>query len=297
MARKLKKREMRTAPADVAARFAGLGPLVPVAGVFGVVLLTVCVMEGLRSHVLGAAEYNPPLKVQFEYLAGSEWVEQEGWLPRIRNSLKLPDARLMDDALLREVASQVQTSGWVRRVERVARGMDGTIRVCCDYRRPIAMVFTDGGKYIPIDKDGVRLPEEYDRVETDSGWMRIVGVRTAPPAVGHAYGEDGKENTDATAAVRLAALLFSQGSLSAEISSIDVSNFNGREDKYKTHIRLWTRTGRMVLWGSAIGSEVEEPGVADKLKNLVIWLQKQPAQASAVDVSVYRNGVVTPVKR
>jgi hypothetical protein len=172
--------------------------------------------------------------------------------------------------------------------------MDGSIHVCCDYRRPIAMVLTNTGKYVPIDKDGVRLPEEYDRVEGDSGWMRILGVQAETPKPGHAYGEDGRTDTDAVAAVRLAWLLFSQDDISARISGIDVTNFNGREDKYKTHIRLWTRDGRMVKWGSAIGSEVEEPGVTDKLKNLALWLKRGSPQAYA-DLSVYRNGVVAPV--
>ena len=295
MRRKSKKRELKAAPAVEPMRLAGLGPLLPVLAVSGVLLCAVCAMEILRSRVLNTAECNPPLTVKLEYPASDAWVEQEGWLPRIASSVQLPPSRkLMDKDLLDEVVKQVRSSGWVRHVERVSRSMDGSIRICCEYRRPIAMVLTNRGKYIPIDKDGVRLPEEYDRVEPDSGWMRILGVQAEPPAEGRAYGETGRADADAVAAVRLAVLLFGQEDIAARISGIDVANFNGREDRRRTHIRLFTRDGGRIDWGSAPGTEVEEPDVTDKLRNLVLLLKRGSLQAYA-DLSVYRNGVVVPL--
>ncbi|MBI4579071.1 MAG: hypothetical protein HY718_05170 [Planctomycetes bacterium] len=285
MNRKVRKRQLQVRE-PAAPRWAGLGPLAPAAAVLGVILVTVCGMEILRHRVMSVPEYNPALSVKLEYPPGSEWVEQEGWLPRIGSCVRLPpEQRLMDENLLSGVAEQMLASGWVRGVSRITRGMDGVIRVCCDYRRPIAMLLTNHGKYIPIDQDGVRLPEEYDQVDSDSGWMRILGVQADPPQIGHAYGEGGRDDADAVAAVRLAALLFAQEEIVNRISGIDVTNFNGREDKYKTHILLWTRDHRPIKWGSAIGSEVEEPEVADKLRNLVLWLKRSSPQAYA-DLSV-----------
>jgi hypothetical protein len=246
-------------------------------------VLSVCGLEWLRGQVLAIPEYNPEPKVQLEYLAGSEWVQQEGWLPRIHASIQLPDKGYMDDRLLEEVARQVAATGWVRRVHQVVRGMDGTIRVCCDYRRPIAMVLTNRGKYIPVDKDGVRLPEEYDRVEADSGWMRILGVQTEPPPVGRSYMDLRGGNSDGAAAVRLAFLLFSQAEIGDKISGIDVSNCND--------IVVYTRDGGKFRWGSAIGREVEEPEPAYKLRNLALSLRTNSPQACA-DLTVYRNGVL-----
>lgn len=293
MGRKVKKRVAKPA-AFSADRLAGLSPLLPVLGVAGFLLVVVGGLEALRSHVLSAPEYNPPLKLELEYPPGAEWLEQENWLPRITGSIELPDAKLMDVDLLDHVAERVRSSGWVRQVDRVTRDRDGTIRVCCQYRRPIAMLLTNRGKYIPIDREGVRLPEEYDRVDGDSGWMRILGVQSDPPAVGCAYGEGDRADEDAVAAVHLAALLFSQDEVSARISGIDVTNYNGREDKRKTHIRLWTRDGRPINWGSAPGNEIEEPDVEDKLRNLVLWLKRGSPQAYA-DLSIYRSGIVAPV--
>ncbi len=297
MGRKLKKkRGSRSDKPTTEARLAGLGPLLPAAAVLAVVVVAIGGLEWLRGHVLSVPEFNPPLKLKLEYLPGAEWVEQEGWLPRISASIKLPaEHQLMSENLLGSVADQIAASGWVRSVERVTRSTDGTIRVCCDYRRPIAMVLTNRGKYIPIDKDGVRLPEEYPEVETDSGWIRILGVQSEPPPVGQAYGVSHRDE-DAVAAVRLALVLFSQQEIADKISGIDVTNYNGREDKFKTHIRLWTRDHRRIDWGSAIGREVEEPELAYKLRNLVLWLKSNSPQAYA-DLTTYRNGVLAPVGR
>lgn len=297
MSRKLKKkRDTRAHKTSGEAPFAGLSPLLPVGAVLSILIATVCCLEWLRSQVMSAPEYNAEPKIKLEFMRGSEWVLQEGWLPRIQASLKPPkDCRLTSDELLREVAKEISASGWVRSVEQVNRGMDGTIRVLCDYRRPIAMVLTNRGKYIPIDKDGVRLPEEYEKVESDSGWMRILGVQSEPPAVGRAYGEQ-RDDADAVAAVRLAFVLFSQAEIADKISGIDVSNFNGRENKFKTHITLYPRDGRPGIgWGSAIGREVEEPGLVDKLRNLALYLKSDSPQAYA-DLSVYRNGVLSTVR-
>lgn len=294
--RKLKKkREGRGAEPAPEARLAGLGPLLPVGAVFFVLLVAVGGLEWLRGQVLSATEYNPPVKLKLEYMPGAEWVEQEGWLSRISSSIRIPTERkLMDGDLVRFVSAQASQSGWVRSVRQVSRAMDGTVRVCCDYRRPIAMIYTNRGgssKYIPVDQEGVRLPEEYDNVESDSGWIRILGVESEPPPVGRAYGET-REDSDAVAAVRLAFLLFSQAEIADKITAIDVSNLNGRRDRFKPPIVVFPRGGGPgINWGSPIGSEVEEPELAYKLRNLALLLKTNSPQACA-DLTVYRNGVI-----
>jgi len=288
------KRSPKTRPADSAAN-AGLAvvtSLTPVLCLVVVLAAAAWVLEAVKDHVFSLPEYNPPVKVELTYPPGAEWVEQEQWLPLIRNSVAVPEgSRLMDEGLLEHIGSQITSSGWVRRVGRVTRGMDGTVSVSCDYRRPIAMMLTNEGQYIAIDRDGVRLPEVYDRVDSNSGWMRIIGVQCPIPPTGQPFKET---DLDAMAAVRLAVLLFDQEETAARINGIDVSNFRGRLDKWQTHIKLWTRDGRMAKWGSAIGEEIEEPNAADKLRNLVLWLKKGSPQAYA-DLSVYRTGWIEPV--
>jgi hypothetical protein len=291
------RRDIKPREAGRLVRLAGLWPLLPVAGVLGVVLLAVGGLEHLKHRFCDSPECARPIKVELEYIRGSEWVEREDWVPRIASAINLPtNQSLMDKDLLRMAARQMMDSGWVRKVERVSRDMDGTIRMLCDYRRPIAMVATqrdDGTWYVPIDREGVRLPEEYRRVQPDSGWMLIVGLRSKLPPVGKAFGSSTPDN-DAVSAVRLASMLFDREEVSSLISTIDVSNYGGRKDKFDTHIKLLTQDGRMVKWGSAVGREVEEPESADKLNNLAIWLKRHSAQAYA-DLSVYRNGVLVPM--
>lgn len=303
MSRKVKKKKVsRTQRPPSEPRFAGLGPLLPVGAVVGVLVLTLCGLEWLRGQVLSDPEHNPQIKIELDYLPGSEWVEQEGWLPRIQASIRLPldetrstpdepvHMSFMDPNLLSAVARNVMATGWVRSVEQVVRGMDGTIRVCCDYRRPIAMVLTNSGTYIPVDKEGVRLPEEYNRMDADSGWMRILGVQTEPPGIGASYSERRRES-DAVAAVQLAYLLFSQSEIADKVTAIDVTNYGGRESRFKDHIVLYTRNGGQFMWGSAIGREIEEPNLADKLRNLALYLRSNPPPARA-DLTIERNGVV-----
>lgn len=293
MARRARKTESPSLESRLAmVRF---GPLPAIAGVTVCIVLSLLVLGRIKSFVYAQPEYSGPVKVELECPGEAAWVEQEGWKPRILACLKVPqNARIMDRELLEDIGRQLNESGWVRRVHRVQRSMDGTVRVLCDYRRPVAMLRIRDGHYVAVDRDGVRLPEVYDPLPENSGWMRIVGVDSKLPEVGKAFvlGEQ-QDGADALAAVELAVRLFSDPRIVDRISRIDVSNFRGRRDKYDTHLTLLTREGRKIKWGSAIGEEVEEPTVGDKLRNLVALLEKGTPQAYA-DLSVYRNGWIEP---
>jgi hypothetical protein len=117
--------------------------------------------------------------------------------------------------------------------------------------------------------------------------MRIVGVDSPLPEVGQPFTGD-----DALAGIKLACLLFDQD-FSSRISGIDVVNFRGRRDKRDNHIKLRTREGATIAWGSAIGEEIEEPSAKDKLRTIAAYFKKGSPQAQ-VDISVYRNGWIQP---
>jgi hypothetical protein len=166
--------------------------------------------------------------------------------------------------------------------------MDGTIGIHCDCRRPIAMLLTQQG-YIPIDQEGVRMPEVYASVGASSGWLRIVGVESPLPQVNEPF-----RGEDVQAAVRLANLLFEQGDFfTIGISAIDVINFRGRKDKRACHVKLWTPDGTEIKWGSAIGEEVEENTPIEKLAQIAVMLQEGGPRAQ-VDVSVYPMRTIVP---
>ena len=241
-------------------------------------------LEKLRTHVTALPEYNP--KVEVELAEAPEWVDREGWRPRILSTVKV-DSAAGNDHLVRDVADQLAHSGWVAKVNYVTQGMDGKIHASCEYRRPIAMVYTQGG-YVAVDRQCVRLPEFYNRVEDNSGWMRIIGVESGVPEIGGQF-----KGEDAVAAVRLASLIFDQ-EFSSRINGIDVSNFRGRRDKRANHIRLRTRDGGKIDWGSAIGEEIEEPTASEKIRTIALYFRRGSPQAEGINVSIYGNGVVQP---
>jgi len=269
------------------AESSGVRSLISAAALVVVVVLCVVGLERLKDHVYTLPAGNVELRV--ELADTPDWVDSEKWGPRILSALELPDdISLNDDRLVRLVADQMADSGWVSKVNRVAQDMDGTIRVHCEYRRPIAMVH-DEGLYVPVDKDGVRLPEVYGRVAEDSGWMRVYGIRGRLPDVGEAFTAD-----DAVSAVSLASLIFDCGpKFSGRICSIDVANFRGRRDKHENHIVLRTHGGGMIEWGSAIGEEIEEPTAMEKIRNIAVYFGTRSAPRH-IDVSIYGNAWIEP---
>jgi len=247
-------------------------------------------LERLKDHVCGLPEYNPPIRL--ELADPPEWVVREGWGPRILSSVKLPlDQSAAGKTSVQQIYEQLFSSGWVSRIRCVNRRIDGTIRIICDesdYRRPIAMVLI-GGVYIPVDKEGVRLPEEYQRVEINSGWMRIFGVESVLPDRGKPF-----EGDDARAAIRIASLIWDQ-EFAPRITGIDVRNYQGRRDRREPHVFLlaWVHNRlKRLQWGSAVNEEYEENTAAEKIRNLAVFFRTGAGspQAASYDFSVYPTG-------
>ncbi len=262
-------------------------------GVLALLVGSVVGLERLRQHVMTRPDFDPPIKLDLAAEQETQWIDEEGWRPRILAAIDMPtSAHWRDTDLLAEVARRMEATGWVAQVRQVTKEMNGTVRVACDYRRPIAMIYTRQGLrnrewsegFIPIDAEGVRLPEEYGCVAADAGWIRIFGVRTPPPEVGRPYGDQ----TDAEAAVRLARLIFQQP-FAMQISAIDMANYRGRRDRNQEHIVLRTRRGGEIIWGSAIGEECEELDPTAKIRNIALFLERGAPQAQVI-VHLDRNG-------
>jgi hypothetical protein len=248
----------------------------------------VAAMERLQRRVESEPEMKLAVRVELDLPPDADWVDKEGWRPRILSVVHLPEEQTYtDENLLQNVARQMMKSGWVSQVDRVVRMTDGTIRVLCQYRRPIAMLLTDepGSKrpvYLPIDRQGYRLPEVYTDISGSGSWIQILGVRCKPPEVGQQF-----EAEDARAAVRLASLIFQQ-SFHSQVAAVDVTNFRGRVDRARDHILIHPRKGRPIVWGSAVGDEIEEPSAPDKLRMLGKYFASGSPQAY-IDLSVYSN--------
>jgi len=294
-------------------RLPGRGAMLSLLSLIGLIVLAAGGLERLRGRVDALPEYTQSLKL--ELADPPPWVVSERWLPQILGCVDLPpQASLLDGGVVRRVGETLTASGWVSRVRRVTRELDGTIRAWCEYRRPIAMVRTgrgDDGEYrfVAVDKDGVRLPQIYKNV-TGAGWMQIVGIESVekeePPTGSPLVGDD------AQAAVKLAGLLFEQP-FATQVETINVSNFRGRRDKRSVHIYLTfvapgprpesELTGeesgavqrRTFLWGSAIGEEIDEPNCQEKVRLILKWLESDTTHAR-VDGSIFPDRVVERVQ-
>lgn len=221
------------------------------------------------------------------------WDEKPAWLPShvtdgiTRAVLARSDLRLIDPSFAKRVAETVATNGWVQRVRRVEKFADGRVELVCEFREPIAAVYQFPNYYL-IDREGVRLPGLYD----GAGELPLIqGARSPAPAEGEKWiGED------LHAGIRLAALLGDQ-IYAYQVAGISVENYNGRLKRDDTHIRIQTvadregTIGGVVLWGSAIGREAEEPTADEKLEILAAnWQQTRRIDAGLdwIDVSVGR---------
>ncbi len=127
------------------------------------------------------------------------------------------------------------------------------VRVTARWRKPLALLEEGGAKFY-VDADLVVL--DYMPMPH----LPIVGVKGVAmdrgmPAPGQMF--DQKDLTAAVALIillqRMDAEVTPENPLLAHITSIDVSNFEGRKDHRKEHIAFHTRDDTQVIWGAEIG--------------------------------------------
>ena len=164
-----------------------------------------------------------------------------------------------DHDMLVEITRMLKTNPWimnVRSVRRVYGNAPGdTLELDCDFRTPAALVRTGNAFYL-IDRNGVRLPEQYAAnevervVKTPDGHVNILVIegvaRPAPANAGQKWtGEDLRAGLD------MAALLLDPANqpFTHEIRKINVDNFNGRHDAREAQIVLTTCYNTQVRWG------------------------------------------------
>jgi len=269
-------------------------PVVSALIVFAFIASGVVGLERLQEYVENQPRMKTALRLELDLPPEAEWVERESWRPLILSTIRLPEEPVAaSEDLLRDVARQMLDSGWVSEVKRVVRSPDGTIHVLCQYRRPVAMLLTEDADsrrpiYVPVDKNGYRLPVMCPDLSDSGAWIQILGVEGKPPKVGEQF-----DSEDARAGIRLAALIFQQ-SFRSQVAAVDVTNFRGRSNRAKAHILIHPKKGKPIAWGSAIGDEIEEASAPDKLRMLGKYFVSGSPQAW-VDLSVYSNAGVERV--
>ncbi len=204
------------------------------------------------------------------------------WMPRpvseelktlVQTTLK-PDP--FDQESLRLTLEKLRTSPWIASVHHVIRRPGRQVRVLADYRQRAALI-RSGPTYHLVDREGVRLPYVYEASEAPQvGLPLIHGVRTARPAPCQPW-----DSPDLAAGLKLAALIAAQPWFK-QVAAIDVSNYNGRLDKRKGHLKISTAldgdedpfNNPGIEWGRAPGDEKFEAPAAWKLSRVELELLK-----------------------
>lgn len=204
-----------------------------------------------------------------------EWLGLPAWLrdPAHREFLDeialSAQLRQSDDLyaadLCERIGRNLENCPWIESVQRISKRQGGIIRIEATYRRPVTMIVKRGNAYL-VDENAVRLPRERRPALLDARqWILVSGVRGEVPKVGQTWNGE-----DALAGVKLVKMLneaYEQGRLSCwpELTSVDVSNFDGRKHPRDGRIRIKTMTpGALIHWGLAPGDEYPVECSAEK---------------------------------
>lgn len=250
-------------------------------------------MPALEKYVSNLPEYDNALTI--ELVNPPEWLKANSHIAdRIldRSGLTSVDRRL-SKGLVHQVASEIGSIGWIKRVHEVSIGADDVVRICCDYREPVGWV-AHGSHYYLIDAEQVRLPGRYLRseVDRDSGLLLVLGACQPPPAEGHHW-----EGDDISAALRMIGLLRDRPYVN-QVSGVIVANYGGRYDLREPHIELRTDKGTRIRWGRAPGEEIDEPTATQKLAHLQgIWRDHSRIDMNQewIDIQIWPDRAKVPV--
>jgi hypothetical protein len=194
----------------------------------------------------------------------------------------------IDDRICRDIATRLEGVGWLETVEFVRRTGDGRFEVSCRYRIPAALVQQDG-EFLLVDRDGVRLPGTYLYTPT---WKVVQGVGTRASSPGQKW-----EAADLEAGLAVVAAL-EREAFGHQVTGVLVDNFDGRRDARKSHIELATdRAGGRIRWGSAVGAELEENSLEQKmaiLRENYRQTGRLDANHPVIDISVFRDRFTIP---
>lgn len=247
----------------------------------------------LEAYVNAQPEFHRPLRI--ELVDPPAWLEANEHIAQrvIARCGVYEDDHRLDPKLARRAATSLALIGWIKQVHEVSIGADDVVRVCCDYREPIAWV-SYGDHYYLVDGEGVRLPGRYSHgeVSRDSGLLLVMGVRTPPPDEGRTW-----KGEDLAAGIQLVTLLRDKPYYD-QLTAVFVTNYDGRVDPRSSHIELATDRGARIRWGRAPGREIDEPTVEQKLAHLQgIWQEHDRIDMGRawVDIQVWPDRVIVPV--
>jgi hypothetical protein len=190
-------------------------------------------------------------------------------------SMDAPLSILQDD-LNQRIHDAFAAQPWVAKVQRVSKQHPARLRVDLVYRRPVCMVESASGvrpgsreaislRLLPIDEQGVLLPERDFSDAQRRQYPRLSGIPTAPPGVAGSPWRDARVTGGALIAAALVEV-WSEYSLDRIVASQTPDTTLDREEYTYT---VFTTGGTRILWGHA--PDTRFPGevpVSEKLARL-----------------------------
>lgn len=168
------------------------------------------------------------------------------------------DSRMLWD-VVEMLRQDERVAPWIEKVNQVrlvyGQKPGDTLEVNCQYRVPVALVGVRDGYYL-VDGEGILLPNRYTQQQIkrvifgDDGQVNIrviSGVHEAkPPRAGLPWA-----GGDLKAGLELVKLLHGLD-YAADITGVDVSNFQGRQDPRAAQLVLETSHHTQVRWGRPV---------------------------------------------
>ncbi|MCA9213539.1 MAG: hypothetical protein KDB27_10765 [Planctomycetales bacterium] len=184
---------------------------------------------------------------------------------------RLHGLNVLDADFSLRVDRAFRANPWVRDVLLVnpSQALGRGVVVNVEWRRPVAFVVVDARKYgqdypeglLPIDKDGVLLPQEIPGDEANQ-YPKIGGVDSEPVRTGHPWG-DPRVVDAAKIAILLEDMWHDLGLRRIDVPSIEESKST------EAFFQLVLASGESTVWGSAPGKERgHECSAAEKVLRL-----------------------------
>jgi hypothetical protein len=228
------------------------------AGILAALMAGACyaVWHHVRSHVLADSQY----QIHPEHITVTpppDWIRADIKAEILRDLNRAGPLSLLDEDLTVRLATAFSAHPWVARVDRVSKHFPSGVEVAVAYRVPVAMVeVQEGQALLPVDIQGVVLPtretsgrQNFTSDEAER-YPRIGEVHTMPAGpVGTRWGD---------AAVLGGAQIAAE--LADDWDTLKLARIMPWERKparsgVEYTFVLVTRSGTMVFWGRAPGTE------------------------------------------
>ena len=217
-------------------------------------LAGICILAAVVLFFHFAERYvksaRPPKAGHIELVDVPQWATEQ-LKARIRAAAS-DETFTLDENAARLVAENLASVGWLDKVQ--VRTTHDRLLIKARWRRPLALV-KSGLSRCYVDADLVVL----DYVPLAG--LPIVKVKALAPTAEMPPAGQAWQQKDLAAAVaildrldRMDKLVAPDNPLLYEINSIDVSNFDGRQDAQAAHIILYTKDNTEIIWGAEIGT-------------------------------------------